>query len=298
MKSLGRILLSLVMFVLSNLVFADPAEYLYFDPGARPAGLGSAFTALADDGNALLFNPAGLTTMGSNSFETTGSIGFLTRSRLNDYFEASQQLPPDSYLGFSVDHYQVNNIAGRDVNGLPISGAQDLELAFNGDYAYDFGYNFKAGIGASFLYQYISGTNAMGFGGVDLGFLFIPSAMYDFTVGASVQHLGGFISFDGGTTESIIPDLRVGASQKFMDQSFILAYDAEWRMHTSLIILSHVGAEYFPLKYFGLRAGLDNANPTFGASFRFLNYALDYSYEIESNSGLGDSQRLGLDFFI
>lgn len=298
MKLRGRILLSWLVFVPFASAWADPAQYLYFDPGARPAGLGSAFTGLADDGNSALFNPAGLTNMGANSFQATGSVGFLTLGRLNDYLAASQQLPPDSYLGFYVNHYQVDNIDGRDVNGLPITGAQDLELAFGGNYAYDFGYNFKAGIGASFLYQYLSGTNAKGFGGVDLGFLFTPSAMYDFTVGASIQHLGGFLTFDTGTTESIIPDLRVGASQKFLDQSLIFAYDAEWRMQTSIVILSHVGTEYFPWKFFGIRAGLDNTNPTFGASVRYLNYALDYSYEIESNNGLGDSQRLGLDFFI
>jgi hypothetical protein len=277
---------------------ADPAQYLDLDPGARPSGLGSAFTALADDGNAQLFNPAGLTTMGANSFQASGSIGFLTLGRLNDYFGASQQLPPDSYLGFYVDHYQVDSIDGRDLNGLPTSGLQDLELAFGATYAYDFGYNFKAGIGTSFLYQDLVGTNATGFGGVDLGLLYIPSAMYDFTLGASVRHLGGFVSWATGTTEGLIPDLRLGASQKFLNQTIILAYDAEWQVQSTLTILHHVGAEAFPWKFLGFRTGLDNANPTFGASLRYLNYALDYSYEIESNNGLGDTQRLGLNFSI
>lgn len=296
--NLHKLLLLLCTFVFSTKVRADSAQYLDLDPGARPAGLGSAFTALSDDGNAQLFNPAGLTTMGANAFQATGSFGFLTLGRLNNYLAASQQLPPDSYSGFYVDHYQVDGIDGRDLNGLATSGLQDLELAFGATYAYDFGYNLKAGIGSSFLVQNLVGTNARGFGGVDLGLLYIPSAMYDFTLGASIRHLGGFITWGSGFTQTIVPDIRLGASQKFLDQAVVIAYDAEWRTQSSLTILHHVGAEAFPWKFLGFRAGLDNANPTFGASLRYLNYAVDYSYEIESNNGLGDSQRLGLDFFI
>ena len=36
--------------------------------GARPAGLGDAFIAVADDGNALYWNPAGIATLGHHEF--------------------------------------------------------------------------------------------------------------------------------------------------------------------------------------------------------------------------------------
>ena len=39
---------------------ADPFNFLFLDANARPVGLGGAYTSLATDANALLYNPAGL----------------------------------------------------------------------------------------------------------------------------------------------------------------------------------------------------------------------------------------------
>ena len=39
---------------------ADPFNFLLLDANARAAGMGGAYTALANDANALLYNPAGL----------------------------------------------------------------------------------------------------------------------------------------------------------------------------------------------------------------------------------------------
>ncbi len=50
------------------LLWAAPAHAYFLDAanGARPAGMGDAFVGLADDSNALLFNPAGLATLTEN----------------------------------------------------------------------------------------------------------------------------------------------------------------------------------------------------------------------------------------
>jgi hypothetical protein len=40
---------------------SNAAPYPTFYRGVRPLGMGGAFTALADDENALYYNPAGLT---------------------------------------------------------------------------------------------------------------------------------------------------------------------------------------------------------------------------------------------
>jgi len=39
---------------------AEPFDFIFLDAGARPAALGGAYTSLAMDANALLYNPAGL----------------------------------------------------------------------------------------------------------------------------------------------------------------------------------------------------------------------------------------------
>lgn len=273
--------------------FSSPTSYLDSDPGARPSGMGSAFTGLSDDGNAPIFNPAGLTNMGLNQFEASASVGILTQDRLHNFLSASQQLPPKSYLGFDVIQYGVNNIDGRDVNGLPTSNLQDIELSLATSYAYEISYQFKIGIRSSFLYQNLAEVNSRGFGGVDIGIIVIPSVLYDFTIGACIHHLGGFLTWDTGNTEYLSPDLRIGFSQKFLSQTLILAYDAEWLMQSNLTIIHHAGIEWWTQKFLAFRGGWDQNDPTAGISVRYLNYSLDYSFRFESNN-LGNSQRITL----
>jgi hypothetical protein len=66
--------------VLSLLTFHLPhsAVAAFRDPGygARPAGMGNAFTAVSDDVNAVLFNPAGATQAGSRQLALTYSKPF------------------------------------------------------------------------------------------------------------------------------------------------------------------------------------------------------------------------------
>lgn len=276
--------------------FAGPAAYLDFDPGARPSGMGSAFTALCDDANAVLFNPAGLTNMDANDFEAAGSFGILSRDRFNDFFGLSEQLEHRQFWGLDIIHYVIDDIPGMNINSIPTSTLQDIELALGGAYAYEFDYHWKVGGHASFLYQNLTGVNAYGFGGIDLGILFVPFTLYDFTLGGSIRHLGGVLSWNTGSNPALAPDLRLGASLKLFDQLLTLVYDAEQSFQSGSNLQHHVGGEIWIERFAALRGGVDSGNPTLGASARYKNYELDYSYEFKIN-GLGDFQRISADLF-
>lgn len=277
-------------------VFAGPAAYLDFDPGARSSGMGSAFTALCDDASAVLFNPAGLTNMGSNEFEVAGSFGLLSNDRFNNFLGFSEQLEHKHFFGADLIQYSIGNIAGANTNALPTSNLEDMELALGGSYAYELDYHWKVGARTSFLYQGLTGVNAFGFGGADLGILYVPDPLYDFTLGASLRHLGGFLSWNTGSTPMLAPDLRVGACLKLFDQLLTLVYDGEQSFQTGVNFIHRVGGEIWIEKKAALRGGIDNGNLTLGASARYENYELDYSYEFEM-SGLGDSQRISANLF-
>jgi hypothetical protein len=288
---------ALAFWLFQQTSLASQSTFLDIDPGARSSGMGSAFTALSDDTNGVFFNPAGLTNMDLNIKEGSASIAFLSQNRFDNFLSIYQQAPPKNYFGFNILQYGVGNIAGTDSNGLSTGNLEDMELAFGVAYAYDFDYHFKAGINASFLYQNLTGVKALGCGGADIGILVVPTVLYDFSLGACIRHLGGFLSWNDGSIQTLTPNLRVGAALKLFHQSLVLAYDADCFLGSDTTVRHHVGGEFWIENIVALRGGVDNSNPTFGASFRYSNYGLDYSYEFQLTDGLGDSQRIGGDLF-
>ncbi|MBN1503598.1 MAG: hypothetical protein JW952_00875 [Candidatus Eisenbacteria bacterium] len=66
------------------------ADFLNPDVGARPLAIGGAFVAVADDANAVVWNPAGLTQ--KISFEMTGMINrmYSVEGLRSDYFAVSK----------------------------------------------------------------------------------------------------------------------------------------------------------------------------------------------------------------
>ncbi len=176
--------------------------------------MGSAFTALADDANGVFFNPAGLTNMDTYISEASESVDFLSQDRFDKFISIYQQVPTKNYFGFTITQYGVGNIPGTDSNGLSTGVLEDMELAFGVAYAYDLDYHFKAGINASFLHQNLTGVTALGFGGADIGVLLVYTVLYDFTLGATIRHLGGFLSWTDGSTQTFTPDVRVGVALK------------------------------------------------------------------------------------
>ena len=67
MSLIKYILPLLLVAVLSGPAFAKELPAFY--EGVRPLGMGGAFTAIADDNNAIFYNPAGLNRLETWSFE-------------------------------------------------------------------------------------------------------------------------------------------------------------------------------------------------------------------------------------
>ncbi len=70
----GALLLN-IQFINICFAAAEPASFLLIGAGARPAGMGGAFTALADESSAVYWNPAGLSLLKKKEF--SGMYGSL-----------------------------------------------------------------------------------------------------------------------------------------------------------------------------------------------------------------------------
>lgn len=152
--------------------------------GARPVGMGGAYTAVADDANALFWNPAGLAlnpTFGGSvtmmkllqsvSYASTGLVAPIGRRLVVGCaggFLSASDIRRDE-LGQELGTFGLSDLAvGPGVAWQPLTG-----LGF--------------GLGARYVYSRIDSFHASAFS-VDGGAIYEPVKYI--TVGASLLHLG------------------------------------------------------------------------------------------------------------
>ncbi|MCX5789190.1 MAG: hypothetical protein NTX64_11895 [Elusimicrobia bacterium] len=87
-------------------VQAGPSTYQDVIVGERAAGMGGAFTALADDASAAYYNPAGLAAVGSQNLSLSANVMDYQGQRLRGYFRG-QDLRTNSVGFFPSDWYSV-----------------------------------------------------------------------------------------------------------------------------------------------------------------------------------------------
>ena len=129
MKKIIVFSLAIVMtFTLANFVHANNDKHLE-RMTARSYGLGGAFTGLADDVSAVLFNPAGLAQSGIVGFQVSGGISDLKRDdfeKLSDFAEllASDDKNYDDLVNATIPETSVNlqGFAGANLKSIALSG--------------------------------------------------------------------------------------------------------------------------------------------------------------------------------
>ena len=261
--------------------------------GARPIGLGGAFSAVANDGNAIFWNPAGIVTIQRQEITTMYSSLYQNMGLNNSYF--GYVLPIGDNHAFGVDWLHI--------------GQDDTELGYRRDsfnLAYSLrlpsiaGWNISVGTKLKFVNTDITldGTsygksNGYGF---DFGILVNPVENIRFAV-VGLDLGGTSVTYDNDTSEEILPQtFRFGASYTPFE-GFLLAADIDDRIH--------VGAEYWLMNSIALRGGyqkdidkIDNYSASiysggFSARYRFLQF----DYAIEDHPDLNITHRIGVSFY-
>ncbi|TPW18899.1 MAG: hypothetical protein FD126_3226, partial [Elusimicrobia bacterium] len=94
----------------------ETAAFLKIPAGARAVGLGSAYTALADDASASAWNPAGLGKLGRRELTATHAEMF---SGLRHEFLAAAAPTRLGTLGLAAEILTQADLEGRDAQGRP-----------------------------------------------------------------------------------------------------------------------------------------------------------------------------------
>ncbi|MFN4217809.1 MAG: hypothetical protein ACK4HB_00750 [Candidatus Bipolaricaulia bacterium] len=215
--------------------------------GARPAALGGAFTGLADDAYALVYNPAGL------AFLERASAHGLVESRFGRALYGSI-VAGGRNLGVGLVFFNVSNIPWRDENNKPVqTGSFDFtQVGFTVAGGISLA-DLPVGVGLGALQNLAVGLRAKIVTvstlpeGSGAGFSLEPALFYKLNnlgslgglrIGVVIENLLGLgVSYGSGHSEGFPIGVRVGASLSPVPGA-VIAADIEANGTV------HIGGEY------------------------------------------------------
>jgi len=300
MKSIYPRLLVLVFLLFTSGSFAGEegggyaGSFLDWGVGAKAIAMGKAFSAIADDGTALYWNPAGLEQMESREFSAMHALIFADRTE--DYLAFAY---PASKFTISAGwlHFGVSDIQERDEFGELVGHFGDAENTFmlgSGTSVFSsLGFKLNLGTTVKYFYQSMYDYQATGWG-VDFGSLFClyrKGFVKNIRVAAVVQNLGAKLKWntESNHEDKVPATVRLSSAINLNSIPVNFALDLGKQRDRDLRI--HLGAEYW-WRVLALRAGLNHRQFTAGAGFVFklseFDFVIDYAFTDDeiSNKGL------------
>ncbi len=237
-------------------VGTNGAQSVEFELGVRPAGMGGAFSGVADDINALYWNPAGLSQVENvtinpaqvqhfenANFNYVGLVYPLDEMR-------SANIKDLGTLGFSISLFDLGEFIGRDETGDNINNFKCQDRIINISYGKSVTDRLSLGINGKFIAQEIESYKAEGYA-FDVGGLYNTS-IDNFSFGFCIQNLGNKIKFI--EAENSLPlNIKLGFAYKMFNKNLILAMDINKPINNFYRI--NTGAEWWLANVLALRIG-------------------------------------------
>ncbi|MFH1612524.1 MAG: PorV/PorQ family protein [bacterium] len=259
---LKKMILIILVLTVNSFLFGTSIDWQL---GARPQGMGSAFTALVDDVNACYWNAAGLPQVKKD--ETIGMYKFSDLGYNFNYFAHVHPLK-NSAIGLSW-----SNVTGTLKQGREEEKSKMIDDVFSLGYGLKITDAFFLGLNV----KRFSINSKIGGGaglGLDLGFLFFPYENF------SIGMVGKNISSD--VKNEIAPcSYRIGTAIRFLENKLKCSLDVVTKSEVEdkkLNVFLNFGVEYQIIKIFALRAGMEKNNPCVGVGIQYNQYKIDYAY--------------------
>lgn len=296
------------------------ASFLKIPVGARAAGMGNAYTALANDVSAMHWNPAGLSlltrkeisAMHTELFADTryDFVGYAHPGEKGSFGVGAVYLTQGSLEGRGEDRSRTSDFTASDLAFTLGLARSNLTVPF-----FDYHLPFSVGANVKFLQSRIEGLSSSGFA-FDLGVIHAsPVKVYTLPLklGFSIQNIGPKMSFiDEGYN---LPMTLAGGAAIELPVTRLpltISADIKHEPYDSRTTFS-VGGEFSPVSLLSLRAGYlinavkaaqSGAGKSFtdklsdlsglgmGLGFRMGPGTLDYSFTPAGE--LGNAQRISL----
>ena len=317
----SRLVIGIVAVVLVFPVTAPAGRYagdfLDIGVGGRALGMGGAFVALANDGTAAFFNPAGFGQLDKRGITLMHTWLFMGMANY-DFFSLAGPVGDGLGMALSVVRLGVDGIPiypqlrgtpdeRRDSlelrpDGIPLGYFQDTEyagyLSVGKAITYEFGKGVRyvaipificIGGNAKYVHQTLKDKTGTGIGvdlgaiiGVNLRDIFSAASPGRLSLGVDVMDIGGTkITWNTRSqrTDEIPFNFRYGASLNQEIDFLRGEVTVAWQADTRYERKNSYGAEYSFLKRVAVRAGYTGSDLTLGAGVSGpYNSTLDYAF--------------------
>lgn len=250
--------------------------------GARPLGMGGAFTAVADDADSPFWNPAGLAGISANEITTMQTR--LSTDTDHYYVSYIQPLWRGS-LGVSWIQLGTGGLTQTSSTTDAYNEVQNLGYFnyFSNAYLLSYGMQLTEKVAAGITAKYLNSDMTGISGGQARGYSVSPGVMVKptdaFTLGLKVDELLNKMSWGTGSSEKSPPKLHMGMSFRpiLSRISGLFALDFSQVLKDGYGGSIAAGYEW-EREGLALRLGYDSAAMTAGAGFQSGVAKIDYAY--------------------
>lgn len=274
--------------------------------GARPLGMGGAYTAVAEGAEAIYYNPAGLGFIPKIMF--TSSYKTLSLDRHFGHIAISFPIRGEAAMAASWVNAGVSDVIGRGESRQIFGEIANSSNAFAISFAKALSPRISFGVNLQYIQEKLDDLESFTVG-LDVGVIGKP--LKNLSVGAVFKNIGSNYRWEsskywseGGTYEEEFPIvMKFGVAGNFISGKLIPAIELETSDKSELKF--RAGGEYWFIKKVirvvedeyeedvfleveedfrlaGLRIGLDRGAPTFGASvfreFGRITFGLEYAF--------------------
>lgn len=259
----------------------------------RASGLAEAYTAVADDENAILYNPAGLANIAATSF-SLNHTEWLEDIRFDNLIFA-YKFNYKLSAAFSFAHMWLPAIQGKDQFGNNTNDINISSSIIQLGVAYKVHPSMYLGAGMKYFNDKLADNSASGLA-FDAGF-YMYTAVRGLTFGLSAQNIGGKVKYIN-SRQKIPFTYRAGLAYKI--SRLPLNFSLDFVKSTDTENYFNFGTEYIFDNKYSIQAGNqfrqnNTFTPSFGAGLKIKDqYNLFYSFA--SPSELGSTHRIGIKF--
>jgi len=263
--------------------------------GARPLGMGGAFTAIADNADAPYWNPAGLGFVEQNEI-TTMQTKLSTDA---DHYYISYVKPAlGGALGVSWIQIGLGSITQTSAEVDSDNEVVDLSVFsyFSNAYIFSYGKDLNERVSLGLAAKYLTSDMFQVSGGQASGYSITPGMLcklgQGWSLGVKIDELLNSQQWGTGAVEQVPPKLRLGLAYAKSNPG-LFALDIVQTLKTGYAAAASMGYEW-TREGLSLRFGYSADGLTTGAGFQSGHTKVDYAYVTQKALSKDNVHRVSL----